>query len=129
MKKILFAINTLNNGGAEKVLLTLLRYLDSKKYEIHLLVVFGEGIYFEQIPQYVRVTHIFPCKSKEATKEIREHAAKLYEQYVKEKTPRHNLFLNMCKAFFLGGLICLLGQVIYRCVPGRAVHEDSILLQ
>ena len=24
--------------------------------------------------------------------------------------PRHNLFLNMCKAFFLGGLICLLGQ-------------------
>ena len=84
MKKVLFAINTLNNGGAEKVLLTLLRYLDPKKYEIHLLVVFGEGIYFEQIPQYVRVTHIFPCKSKEATKEIREHAAKLYEQYVKE---------------------------------------------
>ena len=38
---------------------------------------------------------------------------KQYEQYVKEKTPRHNLFLNMCKAFFLGGLICLLGQVIY----------------
>ena len=84
MKKVLFAINTLNNGGAEKVLLTLLRYLDPKKYEIHLLVVFGEGIYFEQIPQYVIVTHIFPCKSKEATKEIREHAAKLYEQYVKE---------------------------------------------
>ena len=80
MKKVLFAINTLNNGGAEKVLLTLLRYLDPKKYEIHLLVVFGEGIYFEQIPQYVRVTHIFPCKSKEATKEIREHASKLYEQ-------------------------------------------------
>ena len=45
MKKILFAINTLNNGGAEKVLLTLLRYLDPKKYEIHLLVVFGEGIF------------------------------------------------------------------------------------
>ena len=30
MKKVLFAINTLNNGGAEKVLLTLLRYLDPK---------------------------------------------------------------------------------------------------
>ena len=125
MKKILFAINTLNNGGAEKVLLTLLRYLDPKKYEIHLLVVFGEGIYFEQIPQYVRVTHIFPCKSKEATKEIREHAAKLYEQYVKEKTPRHNLFLNMCKAFFLGGLICLLGQVIYHYFELRNLSPDE----
>ena len=125
MKKVLFAINTLNNGGAEKVLLTLLRYLDPKKYEIHLLVVFGEGIYFEQIPQYVRVTHIFPCKSKEATKEIREHAAKLYEQYVKEKTPRHNLFLNMCKAFFLGGLICLLGQVIYHYFELRNLSPDE----
>lgn len=30
------------------MLLTLLRYLDPKKYEIHLHVVFGEGIYFEQ---------------------------------------------------------------------------------
>ena len=125
MKKVLFAINTLNNGGAEKVLLTLLRYLDPKKYEIHLLVVFGEGIYFEQIPQYVRVTHIFPCKSKEATKEIREHAVKLYEQYVKEKTPRHNLFLNMCKAFFLGGLICLLGQVIYHYFELRNLSPDE----
>lgn len=84
MKKVLFAINTLNNGGAEKVLLTLLRYLTPEKYDIHLLVVFGEGIYFEQLPEYVKVTHIFPCKSKEATKEIREHADILYEQYVKE---------------------------------------------
>lgn len=84
MKKVLFAINTLNNGGAEKVLLTLLHYLNPKMYEMHLLVVFGEGIYFEQLPEYVKVTHIFPCKSKEATKEIREHADTLYEQYVKE---------------------------------------------
>lgn len=68
MKKVLFAINTLNNGGAEKVLLTLLRYLDPKKYEIHLLVVFGEGIYFEQIPQYVRVTHISHVKVKKQQK-------------------------------------------------------------
>ena len=40
MKKVLFAINTLNNGGAEKVLLTLLRYLDPKMFLINLLVVF-----------------------------------------------------------------------------------------
>ena len=84
MKKILFAINTLNNGGAEKVLLTLLGYLNPQKYKIHLLVVFGEGIYFDSLPECVKVTHIFPCKSKEATKEIREYADKLYKQYVKE---------------------------------------------
>lgn len=59
MKKVLFAINTLNNGGAGKGAAYIVAVSGSKKYEIHLLVVFGEGIYFEQIPQYVRLT-LFP---------------------------------------------------------------------
>ena len=33
-------------------------------------------------------------------------------EYVKQVTPTHNLFLNMIKAFILGGIICLLGQII-----------------
>ncbi|HJA67073.1 stage V sporulation protein AC [Lachnoclostridium sp. An169] len=37
---------------------------------------------------------------------------KQYEEYVKKKTPRHNVWLNMLKAFLLGGLICLIGQAI-----------------
>ena len=36
--------------------------------------------------------------------------AKQYEKYVKEKTPTHNLFLNMLGAFVSGGAICALGQ-------------------
>lgn len=35
-----------------------------------------------------------------------------YENYVKEKTPVHNVYANMGKAFVTGGTICLLGQVI-----------------
>jgi len=37
---------------------------------------------------------------------------KNYEQYVKQMTPTHNLWLQMVKAFVVGGTICLLGQVI-----------------
>lgn len=37
---------------------------------------------------------------------------KQYEQYVKSVTPSHNLPANMIKAFFTGGLICVLGQGI-----------------
>ena len=37
---------------------------------------------------------------------------KQYEKYVKEITPTHSLSSNMLKAFFTGGLICLLGQFI-----------------
>lgn len=39
-----------------------------------------------------------------------------YRDYVKWKTPVHNLPLNMAKAFVTGGTICLLGQMIlYKC--------------
>lgn len=42
-------------------------------------------------------------------KELRNQ---VYNDYVKEVTPTHNLGLNMLKAFITGGTICLLGQVI-----------------
>ena len=35
-----------------------------------------------------------------------------FEQYVKEVTPTHNLWLQMCKAFLVGGIICTIGQFI-----------------
>ena len=41
-----------------------------------------------------------------------ECAKKEYEQFVKEVTPKQNLFLNMAKAFVVGGLICVVGQVL-----------------
>lgn len=41
-----------------------------------------------------------------------EKAKKEYEQYVNEVTPKHSLPLQMGKAFVVGGLICVLGQLI-----------------
>ncbi|MBQ2283159.1 MAG: SpoVA/SpoVAEb family sporulation membrane protein [Agathobacter sp.] len=35
-----------------------------------------------------------------------------YNEYVKQVTPTHNLGANMAKAFVLGGIICLIGQII-----------------
>ncbi len=35
-----------------------------------------------------------------------------YEKYVKEVTPTHNLWLQMLKAFVVGGIICVIGQFI-----------------
>lgn len=40
-------------------------------------------------------------------KEIRN---KKYNEYVKEVTPKKNPFVNFLKAYFIGGLICVLGQ-------------------
>ena len=47
---------------------------------------------------------------------------KQYNQYVKAITPTHNTFLNMCKAFLVGGAICMIGQILIdktRLTPAR----------
>lgn len=41
-----------------------------------------------------------------------EEEKKQYNDYVKEITPTTNTLMNVIKAFFVGGLICLLGQIL-----------------
>jgi len=43
---------------------------------------------------------------------MNQQQKKEYEKYVKEVTPMHSLSKNMVKAFLVGGLICLIGQLI-----------------
>ena len=50
--------------------------------------------------------------------------AKQYEKYVKEKTPTHNLFLNMLGAFVSGGAICALGQVILNVCKNMGLDKE-----
>ncbi len=45
----------------------------------------------------------------EAEKQAKQEA---FQEYVKQVTPTHNVWLQMLKAFITGGIICVLGQVI-----------------
>ncbi|WP_343210574.1 SpoVA/SpoVAEb family sporulation membrane protein [Anaerolentibacter hominis] len=49
---------------------------------------------------------------------------KKYNQYVKEKTPTHNWFLNACKAFLIGGIICTIGQFIINRFMAMGADKD-----
>ena len=49
MKRILFFVESLSGGGAEKVLVTLLRHLDQRKYAITLVALVDTGILREEI--------------------------------------------------------------------------------
>ena len=51
--RILFCIDTLGGGGAEKLLIDILKRFDYEKYAVDLLVLFEEGIYFADIPEEV----------------------------------------------------------------------------
>lgn len=54
-KEILFVMNNLNVGGAEKALVSLLQVFDYEKYNIDLLLFKNEGIFLKQVPQQVTI--------------------------------------------------------------------------
>ena len=58
---------------------------------------------------------------------------KQYEEYVTEKTPKHNVWANMLKAFLTGGISCTIGQAIYnycelQSLSNRRVQRLELLL-
>lgn len=54
----------------------------------------------------------------------KEKMEKAYEQYVKKKTPVHNVWCNMGKAFVTGGTICVIGQFILNYCKGKGISEE-----
>lgn len=47
-----------------------------------------------------------------------------YENYVKQKTPVHNLPVNMARAFVTGGIICTIGQMILNYCESIGLDKD-----
>lgn len=53
-----------------------------------------------------------------------EEEKKAYQDYVKQKTPVHNLPVNMAKAFVTGGAICVIGQAILNYCEKLGLDKD-----
>lgn len=51
-----------------------------------------------------------------------------YNKYVKEITPKHNIYLNMMKAFIIGGLICVLGQLLNNWYMSMGADKETAKL-
>lgn len=47
-----------------------------------------------------------------------------YKNYVKEKTPVHNVYANMGKAFVTGGCICLIGQIALKICEHYQLEKE-----
>lgn len=54
-KKLLFVIPNLGAGGAEKSLVNLLNVIDSKKYSVDLFLFYHSGLFFNQLPAFVKI--------------------------------------------------------------------------
>jgi glycosyltransferase involved in cell wall biosynthesis len=57
-KKILIRIGSLRHGGAEKVLVTFLKNLSPKKYEIDLLLNLYSGKYLKDVPSWINIYYL-----------------------------------------------------------------------
>ena len=94
-KKILFVIESLSGGGAEKVLTTIVKNIDKTKFDVTVLTVVKTGVYVEEVekyctlismlPEYEKLTNpIAKMKYKVDYKKIyKEDCAKIYKKYVK----------------------------------------------
>ena len=55
-----------------------------------------------------------------------EQTKQEYQEYVKEVTPTHNLWLQMAKAFLVGGIICTIGQAILKyCTDTLQLDKET----
>lgn len=48
-----------------------------------------------------------------------------YNEYVKQVTPTHNVWINMLKAFFVGGIICTIGQFLLNYFQNSGLEKDA----
>lgn len=51
-----------------------------------------------------------------------------YNEYVKENTPKKSWFINLCKAFVIGGLICTLGQALTQVYGMLGLDKETASL-
>lgn len=87
MKKLLFVVHTLQVGGAERVLINLLKRIDKSKYDITLLSVVNDGIYIDEIKKIegVKYKYIFDTffkKSREDDKSKNHKICKKIMGYI-----------------------------------------------
>lgn len=82
-KKILFIMPYLQGGGAEKVLIDILRRIDRSAFKLTILLIYKEGIYVDKIPTDIEVLSLYSCNSLNRQRLLRHlQMFGLYHKYV-----------------------------------------------
>ncbi len=85
MKKILFMIPTLDHGGAEKVLVNLVNNMDTTKFDITVLTLFGGGVNRQFLMSHIKDKYVFKKQFHGNTKIFNLFSPKtLYKHFIKE---------------------------------------------
>ena len=85
MKKILFFIRDLGQGGAEKVLVNLVNHLDRSKFDISVRVLFGGGINEQFLNSDIHYSFVYPRNIPASSKWMKLIMPKhLHKMFIKD---------------------------------------------
>lgn len=86
MKKILFMIHDLSVGGAEKVLVNLVNNMDSSKFDITVMSLFGGGVNEQFLKGHIKYKFCFKKTFKGNSQILKLFSPKsLYKKFIKDK--------------------------------------------
>ena len=91
--RVLFVVPDLSGGGAERVVVTLLRHLDRQRFEPHLALVVAEGPYLKDVPQDVPVHDLAARRARYALFRLARLAWKLKPKVIMSTIHYLNLLL------------------------------------
>lgn len=58
MKRVLFMVSSMNIGGVEKSLLSLLSVIPKEKYDVTVLMLEKRGGFLKQLPSWVKIEEV-----------------------------------------------------------------------
>ena len=106
MKRVLFLINSLGEGGAEKVLVTLVKNLDKSRFDITVMTLFDIGVNKESIPDDVKYITHFKRMPRGNSHIMKLFSPKtLHSQFIKEKYDIEVAFLEGPCARIISGCL------------------------
>ena len=86
MKKVLFLIHDLGQGGAEKVLVNLVNNMDSQKFDITVISLFGGGVNEQFLKPHIKYRSVFKKSFPGNSKVMKLFSPKFLHKFcIKEK--------------------------------------------
>jgi glycosyltransferase involved in cell wall biosynthesis len=135
-KKIVFVIESLQLGGSEKSLVTLLQHLDPDEWAIDLLVFHRGGIFEQQVPGYVHIIYQdFPAlhiwerlqyKWKRSLLAGRQHSQQMLWPLIKNKFKKYTTAYDIAIAYSQGFATYYTAQFIQARVKYTWMNVDYV---
>ena len=101
-RRILFAVPNLNGGGAERVMVNILRTLDPEQYDITLLLVDRIGVFFDLVPDYVDLQSLDVKRTRHSLPKLIKAIRANRPDVIISTTNRMNIFVLIASLFAKG---------------------------